>query len=81
MIIATGSVPVELPFMPFGGNVISSTEALSLSAPPKTLAVVGAGYIGLELGIAFAKLGTKVTIVEAMDKILPLYDKELTRPV
>ena len=81
IIIATGSVPVELPFLKFGGDVISSTEALSLSAPPKTLAVVGAGYIGLELGIAFAKLGTKVTVVEAMEKILPLYDKELTRPV
>ncbi|MFC2952032.1 dihydrolipoyl dehydrogenase [Marinicaulis aureus] len=81
IIIATGSVPVELPFLKFGENVISSTEALALSAPPKTLAVVGAGYIGLELGIAFAKLGTKVTVVEAMDKILPLYDKELTRPV
>jgi dihydrolipoamide dehydrogenase len=81
IVIATGSVPVELPFLKFGGDVISSTEALSLSAPPKTLAVVGAGYIGLELGIAFAKLGTKVTVVEAMDKILPLYDRELTRPV
>lgn len=81
VIIATGSVPVELPFMPFGDNVISSTEALSFQSPPKTLAVVGAGYIGLELGIAFAKLGTNVTIVEAMDKILPLYDKELTKPV
>ncbi len=81
IIIATGSVPVELPFLKFGDNVISSTEALALSAPPKTMAVVGAGYIGLELGIAFAKLGTKVTVVEAMEKILPLYDKELTRPV
>ncbi|WP_375201026.1 dihydrolipoyl dehydrogenase [Hyphococcus sp.] len=81
IIIATGSVPVELPFLPFGDNVISSTEALSLETPPKTLAVVGAGYIGLELGIAFAKLGAKVTVVEAMEKILPLYDKELTRPV
>lgn len=81
VIIATGSVPVELPFMPFGDNVISSTEALDLPAPPKHLAVVGAGYIGLELGIALAKMGSKVTVVEAMDKILPLYDKELTRPV
>ncbi|MEQ8749400.1 MAG: FAD-dependent oxidoreductase, partial [Amphiplicatus sp.] len=81
VIIATGSVPVELPFMPFGGDVISSTEALSLSAPPKSLAVVGAGYIGLELGIAFAKLGSKVAVVEALDRILPLYDNELTRPV
>jgi len=81
IIIATGSAPVELPFMPFGGNVISSTEALDLDASPKNLAVVGAGYIGLEMGIAFAKLGSKVTIVEALDRVLPLYDKEMTRPV
>ncbi|MEQ8936284.1 MAG: dihydrolipoyl dehydrogenase, partial [Amphiplicatus sp.] len=81
VVIATGSVPVELPFMPFGGDVISSTEALSLDAPPKSLAVVGAGYIGLELGIAFAKMGSKVAVVEALDRILPLYDNELTRPV
>ncbi len=81
IIIATGSAPVELPFLPFGGNVISSTEALDLAAPPKSLAVIGAGYIGLELGIAFAKLGSSVTVVEVLDRILPLYDKEMTRPV
>lgn len=81
VILATGSTPVELPFMPFGGEIISSTEALSLTSPPKRLAVIGAGYIGLELGIAYAKLGSKVTVIEAMDRILPLYDGELTRPV
>ncbi|MCB2096974.1 MAG: dihydrolipoyl dehydrogenase [Parvularculaceae bacterium] len=81
VIIATGSVPVELPFMAFGGNVISSTGALTLDAPPKNFAIVGAGYIGLELGIAFAKFGSKVTVVEAMDRILPTYDAELTKPV
>lgn len=81
VVIATGSVPVELPFMKFGGNVISSTGALTLSAPPKNFAIVGAGYIGLELGIAFAKFGSKVTVVEAMDRILPTYDAELTKPV
>jgi len=81
VVIATGSVPVELPSMPFGGGVISSTEALALKAVPKALAVVGAGYIGLELGTAFAKLGAKVTVVEALDRILPLYDNELSKPV
>ncbi len=81
VIIATGSIPVELPFMTFGGNVISSTGALALDAPPKNFAIVGAGYIGLELGIAFAKFGSKVTVVEAMDRILPTYDAELTKPV
>ena len=81
VIIATGSRSVELPFMPFGGDVISSTEALSLTSVPKTLAVVGGGYIGLEMGIAFAKLGAKVSVIEAQDRILPLYDPELTKPV
>ena len=81
IVIATGSVPVELPFMTFGGNVISSTGALALDAPPRNFAIVGAGYIGLELGIAFAKFGSNVTVVEAMDRILPTYDAELTKPV
>jgi dihydrolipoamide dehydrogenase len=81
VVIATGSEPVELPNLPFGGNVISSTGALDLTELPKRLAVVGGGYIGLELGTAFAKLGSKVTVVEAMDRVLPLYDAELTRPV
>lgn len=81
VILATGSEPVELPFMPFGGNVLSSTEALSLDAVPERLAVVGGGYIGLELGIAFRKLGAKVAVVEMADRILPLYDKALTDPV
>ncbi|MER9140587.1 dihydrolipoyl dehydrogenase [Mesorhizobium sp. M0830] len=81
IVIATGSAPVELPFLPFGGPVISSTEALALSEMPKKLAVVGGGYIGLELGIAFAKMGAKVTVVEALPRVLAQYDAELTRPV
>lgn len=81
IVIATGSAPVELTFLPFGGAVMSSTEALSLTEVPESLAVVGGGYIGLELGTVFAKLGSKVTVVEAEDRILPLYDKALTRPV
>ncbi|MFN7236669.1 MAG: dihydrolipoyl dehydrogenase [Brevundimonas sp.] len=81
VILATGSEPVELPFLPFGGDVISSTEALSLNAVPGRLVVVGGGYIGLELGIAYRKLGAEVAIVEMADRILPLYDKALTDPV
>jgi dihydrolipoamide dehydrogenase len=81
VVIATGSDPVELPFLPFGGKVISSTGALALTEMPRNLVVVGAGYIGLELGTAFAKLGAGVTIVEAESRILPQYDTELTRPV
>ncbi|MDN3712662.1 FAD-dependent oxidoreductase [Paracoccus cavernae] len=81
VVLATGSAPVELPPLPFGGRVISSTEALTLTEVPKTLAVVGGGYIGLELGTAFAKLGSEVTVLEAGPRILPQYDAELTRPV
>lgn len=81
IVIATGSAPVELPFLPFGGPVISSTEALALTKLPARLAIVGAGYIGLELGMAFARFGTAVTVVEAEQRILPQYDAELTRPV
>ena len=81
VILAQGSVPVELPTLPFGGNIISSTEALSLETLPKTLVVIGAGYIGLELGSAFRKLGTQVTVLEAQNRILPLYDDALAAPV
>ncbi|MBU2168555.1 MAG: dihydrolipoyl dehydrogenase [Alphaproteobacteria bacterium] len=81
VILATGSEPVELPFLPFGGDVISSTEALALDAVPGKLVVVGGGYIGLELGIAYRKLGAEVAIVEMADRLLPLYDKALTDPV
>ncbi|MDQ4060822.1 MAG: dihydrolipoyl dehydrogenase [Pseudomonadota bacterium] len=81
VVIATGSKPIELPSLPFGGLVISSTEALALTEVPRKLVVVGAGYIGLELGTAFAKLGAAVTVIEAQSRILPQYDAELTRPV
>jgi dihydrolipoamide dehydrogenase len=81
VVIATGSAPVELPSLPFGGPIISSTEALALTSVPERLVVVGGGYIGLELGTAFAKMGAHVTVVEAQSRILPQYDAELTRPV
>lgn len=81
IVIATGSAPVELPFLRFGGTVISSTGALALTEVPRRLVVVGGGYIGLELGTAFARLGARVTVVEAQQRILPLYDAELTAPV
>ncbi|HZC28629.1 MAG TPA: dihydrolipoyl dehydrogenase [Gaiellaceae bacterium] len=81
VVLATGSRPLELPGLPFGGVVISSTEAMALPGLPERLIVVGAGYIGLELGTAFAKLGASVTVVEAAERVLPLYDEDLTRPV
>lgn len=81
LLLATGSLAVELPSMPFSGNVISSTEALSPAALPKNLVVVGGGYIGLELGIAYRKLGVEVSVVEALDRVLPAYDQDLTKAV
>jgi dihydrolipoamide dehydrogenase len=81
LLLATGSRAVELPFMPFGGIVMSSTEALAPQAVPEHLVVVGAGYIGLELGTAYRKLGARVTVVEAAGRVLPAYDDELARPV
>lgn len=81
VILANGSVSAELPFLPLGGPVISSSEALSLEALPEKLVVIGAGYIGLELGIALRKFGSHVTVVEALDRILPLFDADLSAPV
>ncbi|MDD5335880.1 MAG: dihydrolipoyl dehydrogenase [Rhodoferax sp.] len=81
LLLASGSVELGLPGMPFGGRVISSTQALSPDSIPGKLVVVGAGYIGLELGLVYRKLGADVTVVEAQDRILPLYDEELTKPV
>jgi len=81
LLLATGSEAVELPFLPFGGNVVSATEALSPETLPEHLVVVGAGYIGLELGTAYRKLGARVTVVEAAGRVLPAYDDELSKPV
>ena len=81
LLLAPGSVPVALPSLPFGGRVISSTEALSPQAIPRKLVVVGAGYIGLELGVAYRKLGAEVTVIEALQQLLPSYDAELVRPL
>jgi len=78
-IIATGSRPVELKAFPFGGRILSSTEALNLSEVPKSMVVIGGGYIGIELGQAYAKLGTKVTVIEGTDSVLPGFEKEITR--
>lgn len=78
-IIATGSTPIELKAFKYGKRILSSTEALSLPEIPKSLIVIGGGYIGIELGQTFAKLGTKVTVLEGSDSILPGFEKELSR--
>jgi dihydrolipoamide dehydrogenase len=81
-IVATGSRPIELPGLPFDGTrVLDSTQALALTKVPGSVAVVGAGYIGLELGTALAKLGARVTVVEALDRVLPTVEASLTAPV
>ncbi|MEJ8546046.1 dihydrolipoyl dehydrogenase [Brevibacillus borstelensis] len=80
-IIATGSRPIELPAFPYGKRVLSSTEALALTEIPKSMVVIGGGYIGVELGTVFAKFGTKVTILEGSDQILPGFEAEMTRLV
>ncbi|MBU7319653.1 dihydrolipoyl dehydrogenase [Paenibacillus oleatilyticus] len=80
-IIATGSRPIELKAFPYGGRILSSTEALSLSELPKSLVVIGGGYIGIELGQTYAKFGAKVTVLEGSDSILPGFEKELSQPV
>ena len=81
VILANGSKATELAFLPFSENVISSTEALDQKELPKHLIIIGAGYIGLEMGIAYRKLGSEVTFIEGLDRLLPIYDKEMTRPI
>lgn len=81
LLLATGSSSIELPMLPLGDAVISSTEALTPTTVPRHLVVVGGGYIGLELGTAYRKLGAQVSVVEARERVLPTYDAELTAPV
>ncbi len=77
-ILATGSAPARLPGMPRDGElVIDSTDALEPADLPERLAVVGAGAVGLELGMVYAKFGTKVTILEGLDRFLPMVDAQI----
>ena len=79
-IIATGSKPSTLPFIKIDKErVITSTEALTLKEVPKHLMIIGGGYIGLELGSVYARLGAKVTVFEYMDRIAPLVDSTLSK--
>jgi dihydrolipoamide dehydrogenase len=78
ILIATGSVPTPISTLPFDGKfILSSTEALSLTEAPKRLLVIGAGYIGLELGSVWSRLGSQVTVLEFLDRALPLSDAEM----
>jgi dihydrolipoamide dehydrogenase len=78
VILATGSTPAELPELPIDGKrVLSSTGALELEAVPEHLVVIGAGYIGLELGSVWSRLGARTTCVEVTQRVLPGMDGEL----
>ncbi len=80
IIIATGSKPITPPTMGYDKNrVITSTEALNIEKLPKSMVVIGAGVIGLELGSVFARLGTKVDVIEFQDRMLPGMDKDCAR--
>lgn len=81
-ILATGSVPAMPGFLNIGSpRVIDSTGALALEDIPESLLVIGGGYIGLEMGTVYAELGSKVTVVELMDGLLPGADRDLVRPL
>jgi dihydrolipoamide dehydrogenase len=80
IVIATGSAPVDLPFMKFDGKtIVSSDHAIAFDAVPKKLVVVGGGAIGLELGSVWSRLGSDVTIVEFLPKIVATYDDDIVR--
>src|SRR3989304_6741420 len=80
IILATGSQPTQLPNAPFDGqSVISSKEALELQQIPKSMVIVGGGVIGCEIGCVYAALGAKVTIVEALDRLIPMEDEWVGR--
>lgn len=81
-VVAVGSTPIELPTFKFDEkNVISSTGALALDKPVSSVVVVGAGYIGLEIGTYLAKLGTNVTMLEQTPKLLSYYDQDVATVV
>jgi dihydrolipoamide dehydrogenase len=81
-IVATGSAPIGIPgFEVDGVNVVGSKEALDLQKAPDALVVIGGGVIGLEIGTIFAKLGTKVTVVEFTDSLLPVIERDMSSVV
>jgi dihydrolipoamide dehydrogenase len=82
IILATGSEPTKIPALSINSpRVLDSTGALDLPEIPKTLLVIGGGYIGLELGSVYAALGTRVSVVEMTDGLLPGADRDLVRPL
>jgi dihydrolipoamide dehydrogenase len=82
-IIATGSRPIALPGSEFkpGGRIMDSSSALKLEELPEKLLVVGGGYVGVELGSVYASLGSRVTLVEITDQLMPGTDRDLLKPL
>ncbi|MGF1579670.1 MAG: dihydrolipoyl dehydrogenase [Gemmataceae bacterium] len=81
-IVATGSQPTKIPLFDIGSDrVMDSTSILELKDIPESLLVIGGGYIGLEMGSVYAALGTKVSVVEFMDALLPAVDADLVKPL
>ena len=82
IVIATGSTPIQIPAFVFDQQtILDSTGALALTEWPATMAILGGGVIGMELGDVYARLGTQVTVVEALDRVLAAFDADLVRPV
>ena len=82
IILASGSRPINIPSVPWNGTtIIGSSGALELTEVPKSLAIIGAGVIGLELGSVWSRLGSKVEIFEAEEELLPMLDKDVSRVI
>ena len=77
--LATGSIPKPVPGTSFGGRVIGTEEAWALEELPETLAVIGAGASGAEIASAYGRLGTKVLLFEALDRVLPTEDADISK--
>ena len=82
IVIATGSLPIEIPGFKYDQKrIVDSTGALDLDYVPEQMVVIGGGYIGLELGQTFQRVGAKLTVIEGLDRLLPSMEKDLAQPV
>ncbi|CCI87013.1 dihydrolipoyl dehydrogenase [Lactobacillus gigeriorum] len=81
IILALGSRPIELKAFPFSDDILDSTGLLNLKEIPKELAIIGGGYVGMELAMAYASLGSHVTVLEGLDRVLNNFDADLVKPV
>lgn len=80
-IIATGSTPIQIPGFEWSEDILDSTGLLNLAEQPDSLAIIGGGYIGMELAMVYAQLGTEVTVIESLDRVLSGFEKDLVKPV